>query len=1448
MQQEEIEFQIYDWNYCDEKDIDDDSDNTSNDINDEDKKVKWGEDLNDSKFIIRVFGKTRWNVPIYMKITDFKPYFYIQVPSYVFRGNIQKSNIHRIYKILYDNLIKMDTIPRNSDEVLEGYEIVEKHLFNEFTDYERYTFLKLIFRNHGGFRLYQSLLRKRLTIPNINKTPIKCTLFETNIEPHLRFMHERNINSCGFVKCSFRNSNTKLTYNNQCINGITKWNNITGITDNAIMPLIIASFDIECVSEDGTFPIADRDNDRIIQIATTFNMYGNSECYYKHIITLDTCEEIVGSDVVQCKTEKEVLKEWTKLIQRLDPDIITGYNIFGFDFPYMDTRAKKLGCYEEFNKLSRLKDYSCKLIKKELVSAAYGKNEMYYYDMIGRIQVDLLKVMQREYKLTSFKLDNVAATFIRENINELKIIEINKNKITEISTKSTFGLSIGRYIKIYYNDGLSDNSYRDDEKFKIVELGTDYIRVLGEISDINYKKYKTYWCQAKDDVAPRELFELQKGTSQDRAKIGEYCIQDCVLCNQLMEKLQILTNNIGMSNVCSVPLSYIFLRGQGIKILSLVSKKCKEKDHILPLIEKKQENIIDDDKEDGYEGATVLYPMIGYHLTNVTTLDYSSLYPSSMIHRNISHECLVKDPRYDNLEKYIYYSIIHYDKEGKEVVCKFAKRKDGITIGILPEILQDLLRARSITRKLAEKEEDKFKAKIYDGLQLAYKVTANSLYGQTGAKTSSIYMKEVAASTTATGREMLNCARLFSERIYPSIIDSIINNRKEEYKEKMDKLLNKRIDELLGETIIKELKNNKYKSTLDPEDKSHLTRASDYFYLRVFQENYDMQLEKRIIDERNNIKTREEFYEWFYKEINIVMKDKTMKPFCVYGDTDSIFVDFGLIDKTINEKIKDKRSVELGIKLGILCGRLINLILPAPQNLAYEKTFWPFILLSKKRYVGNLYEMDPNKFYQKSMGIVLKRRDNAPIVKIVVGGIVDKLLNEYSSEKAVEFTKKSLYNILSGKYGMDKFIISKTLKGSGMTESEIDKENSVSGMNKIILKMISKIETIFKLIKTENREFIGVILASYVDLVGNIETISDDDIHDTQEFILYHIKNLGISITDKEKREYKRMYTEKPKSDIIINILGLLFKSVEKLKICNYVSINEYINKVNKKHQQLVRISSRMRNAHNEQNKKRNIYIEIKGKILQCANDKSQDMVTSLNSYFEQVKKANAINKPYVDRSRIVHAVLADRITFRDPGNKPLSNDRIQYVYVITNKKVDIQGERVEHPEYVIEHKLKLDYLFYITNQIMKPSMQILETMIKEPKKIFDKYIERELNRRMGKKPINYFFPKSNNESNTLNLLDMDNDDTLIIRNTTIPKKKTKKVINIGVLYKQSINKDKKVTKMITITNDKYKYIISEYNGNIHKRYKLTRDIYNKTNEMIRVTNNRYEEIKKIEF
>ena len=235
----------------------------------------------------------------------------------------------------------------------------------------------------------------------------------------------------------------------------------------------------------------------------------------------------------------------------------------------------------------------------------------------------------------------------------------------------------------------------------------------------------------------------------------------------------------------------------------------------------------------------------------------------------------------------------------------------------------------------------------------------------------------------------------------------------------------------------------------------------------------------------------------------------------VYGDTDSVFFTFNL-EELDGTPIRGKKALEITIELAKQAGETASKFLKKPHDLEYEKTFMPFCLLSKKRYVGMLYEEDPNKGKRKEMGIVLKRRDNAPIVKEVYGGIIDILMKERDIQKAVDFLKQCLQNLLDENYPMDKLIISKSIRSD------------------------------------------------------------------------------------------------------------------------------------------------------------------------------------------------------YKNPKQIAHKVLADRMTARDPGNKPASGDRIPYVYIHNPAKGALQGDKIETPTFIIENKLKIDYAFYITNQVMKPVQQVFALVLEK--------------------------------------------------------------------------------------------------------------------------------------
>jgi DNA polymerase delta subunit 1 len=685
----------------------------------------------------------------------------------------------------------------------------------------------------------------------------------------------------------------------------------------------------------------------------------------------------------------------------------------------------------------------------------------------------------KDYKLNSYKLDSVAEEFLKG-----KVISRNDN-ILEVD--KTDDLRLNGYIKFIDSE---EELVEDGKKFKIINIDGTNI-TLDKIPMTSDSKLS--WTLAKDDVKPHDIFRLQKGDSKDRKIIAEYCIQDCALVNKLMARLCVVINNIGMANVCTVPLSFLFFRGQGIKIFSLVAKECREMNYLIPVI-KKDEN----ETNVGYEGATVFVPTVGFYKRPIAVLDYASLYPSSMIHKNLSHETFVDNDKYNNHSDYIYYDCKYKNADGTFTECRYAKKKDG-EMGVMPSILSKLLKQRKATKKLMGKEKDNFMKSIYDGQQLAYKVTANSLYGQIGSSVSPIYFKQIAASTTSTGREMLELARDYMEQTFPRIITDLYSAFKSNDKKKLDEIL-----------------------------------------------------KNELVEHLNN----EEFLNDIREKICKIMKSCTIEPKTIYGDTDSVFIDFGI--KKNGRYYEEKEALEFAIELGVIGGNFIKKKMHAPQDLEYEKTFYPFCILSKKRYVGNKYEFNPNKFKQNSMGIVLKRRDNARIVKKIVGGMVDILLNEVNVEKAVEYIKKSISDLLKGKYPLYNFVTSKTLK-----------------------------------------------------------------------------------------------------------------------------------------------------------------------------ND-------------------------YKDRTRIAHVCLADRMRERDEGSAPQVNDRVPYVaIVVPEKKNLLQGDRIEHPDYIIEKKLRVDYLFYLTNQIKNPTVQFLELLVEDPDAIFKEAIEIETNRRKGNITIdNHFKVKSIKKLTSLSLVD----------------------------------------------------------------------------------------------
>ena len=955
---------------------------------------------------IHLFGSTADGQSIRLDITGFRPFFFVEVP---FKENV--------------GTLRTQLVARRKPYTVTVE--LRKKLFG-FNAGKTFPFARIEVKSIADFRNAKNLFLNSYSEPiyrlQSGQPPLK--VYEANLDPLLRFFHLRNLQPCNWATVEAElvdDSSTTHVYT-------ADWEDIgpCRAPPMACAPFLKAFWDIECYSASGDFPLAKKsydglakeldgeaedeidlkerlkqrlrngtisfkhpinkattdalckkidatDNfttdqlskilpplagDPIIQIGTILQRQSTVE---RHIFVWPSSDPVQGAEVHVSKNERDCIRDWCAWLTEREPDELIGYNIFGFDEKYLWNRAEELGIETDASvqSLTRLAEAGGALTLQEkfLSSSALGDNFLYMWSTVGRLQIDMYHYVRRSYQLPSYTLDNVTKHFMS---GDLLAIDASVAGKWIIKTKKTGDVKVGRSIVL-----LDETGEELTGKLDVVEVQKDAIIVTAPAEEEQDSAGDaTRWVIVKDDVSPQEIFKLHTGSPADRAKVAAYCIQDCELVMDLYKKLDVFNNAMSMANVCSVPVSYIFTRGQGVKIESLIFKDCYERGQTIevlpaPVGQRKGGAEGEQEQEDSYEGAIVLVPEPGFYYDSpIGVADFASLYPSTIISENISYDTLVWVKDYDkdwNLIKMqwgseendgrsdVQYTDIEFDilrpdpadtrKHPEKVkmgvrVCRYAQFPDDRK-GTLPQIVQKLLAARKQKRKEAEKEEDPFKKALLDAEQLAYKLTANSLYGQLGSPTFKIRLQNLAASVTAYARKQI----MFAKRVF------------------------------------------------------------------------------------------EEFYGPGAGRADCGGKT-------VYGDTDSLFFMFNVKDPATGKLLEGRAAVEATIHITEEAGKLVSGFLKPPHDFEFDKVYWPFIIFSKKRYVGNKYEVDADHFHETAMGIVLKRRDNAPILKTIYGGAVDILLNQRNVARAAEFVKEGVMNLIHGKTPLGQLVITKSLRSS----------------------------------------------------------------------------------------------------------------------------------------------------------------------------------------------------------------------------------------------------------------------------------------------------------------------------------------------------------------------------------------------------------------------------------
>ena len=207
-------------------------------------------------------------------------------------------------------------------------------------------------------------------------------------------------------------------------------------------------------------------------------------------------------------------------------------------------------------------------LEESTVVLASGEHQLKFPKITGRLQIDLYNYLRRDFQLTQYKLDYVAGQFIGDVVRSFEY----EDGCDETSVKSgnLVGLHPGAYVA-FEEEAHSIDQYADGKKFQVVRVMTSSFVVKGLVQPDMSKKVR--WGLAKDDVTPQDIFRMTNEGPESKAVIAKYCIQDCNLVQHLLRKIDVLTGYVEMATLCSVPMDYLVMRGQGIKLTSYISKK-----------------------------------------------------------------------------------------------------------------------------------------------------------------------------------------------------------------------------------------------------------------------------------------------------------------------------------------------------------------------------------------------------------------------------------------------------------------------------------------------------------------------------------------------------------------------------------------------------------------------------------------------------------------------------------------------------------------------------------------------------------------------------------------------------------------------------------------------------------------------------------------------------------
>jgi len=374
----------------------------------------WTSKDENGAFTVNIYGHTRdqpdqLSQQVLVRIEDYQPFCQIELPSTV-EGRPANWNIGALK--IYTQWLKPILENGNHTPTKILYREMEK-LYN-FNNHKTYPFLICYFETEEAMKHCINVVGKRgYDINGLGY--IRARVWETSITTLHRMIIDMKVGYGQWLSINVKEVHEidRISYCD--LEYVASWEQIEGIHEDqskswTVSPKL-AAIDIECYSHNHrAMPNGDYVEDVVFQISYITQRLNHPETRKKHLLVAGECDDIPGAEVIRYDHEIQVIDGLTEIIKDTNPAMILGYNIFGFDFPYLDARLKLY--MREWKPCGLIKDQPSFVDIKTWKSGAYGHVTIAPLVAEGRICLDMYPIIKRDHKLDRYTLDFVANHFL----------------------------------------------------------------------------------------------------------------------------------------------------------------------------------------------------------------------------------------------------------------------------------------------------------------------------------------------------------------------------------------------------------------------------------------------------------------------------------------------------------------------------------------------------------------------------------------------------------------------------------------------------------------------------------------------------------------------------------------------------------------------------------------------------------------------------------------------------------------------------------------------------------------------------------------------------------------------------------------------------------------------------------------------------------------------------